>query len=388
MSWELKTGNCLCYPVFFIMQKTFRRLAGCLALIAALVSCGAPGVPIPPALELPKAVTDLRAVRKGDKVSLAWTVPTKTTEGQSIRHMGPTRICRNLEAVADCKHPIAEIAPSQLPVQPPASGNAGGQPPAVPATYADILQRDFEVQNPTSEIAYAIDVMNSNQRSAGLSNQVKVPAAPTLPPPGNFAAQLTAEGVLLSWSCASASPAVAVADIRYRVRVYRRADAAKEDTRAGEADALDCSHLSLLDQAFEWEKNYTYHADISTVVAVPGKPQIEVEGDNTPAIKIFTHDVFPPAVPTDLQAAFSGEGQSPFVDLIWAPDTDADLVGYNVFRHEEGGAPVRINSEIVKTPAYRDAQIAAGKKYFYSVSAVDVRGNESARSEEANEQVP
>jgi hypothetical protein len=170
--------------------------------------------------------------------------------------------------------------------------------------------------------------------------------------------------------------------------VYRRADAAKEETRAGEADALDCSQLSLLDQTFEWETNYTYHADTVTIVAVPGKPEIEVEGDNTPEIKIFAHDVFPPAVPTDLQAAFSGEGQAPFVDLIWAPDTDADLAGYNVFRHEEGGNPVRINSEIVKAPAYRDTQITAGKKYFYSVSAVDVRGNESARSEEASEQIP
>lgn len=370
------------------MQQTFRGLAGCLALTVVLASCGAPGVPIPPALELPKAVTDLRAVRKGDKVSLAWTVPTKTTESQSIRHMGPTRICRTLEAVGDCKHPIAEIAPSQLPGQPPANSKTGIQNPTVPATYADILARNFEAQNPTSEIAYAVEVMNSNQRSAGLSNQVKVPAAPTLPPPEKFSAQLTAQGVLLSWSCASAPGVPTTADIHYRVRVYRRADAAKEDTRAGEADALDCSQPSLLDQAFEWETNYTYHADTVTIVAAPGKPEMEVEGDNTPEIKIFTHDVFPPAVPTDLQAAFSGEGQAPFVDLIWAPDTEADLAGYDVFRHEEGGTPVRINSEIVKTPAYRDTQVTSGKKYFYSVSAVDVRGNESARSEEASEQVP
>jgi len=59
-----------------------------------------------------------------------------------------------------------------------------------------------------------------------------------------------------------------------------------------------------------------------------------------------------------------------------------------VYRHEEGGAAVKVNAQLVKTPAYRDASVASGVNYFYSISAVDVRGNESARSEEAGERVP
>jgi fibronectin type 3 domain-containing protein len=47
-----------------------------------------------------------------------------------------------------------------------------------------------------------------------------------------------------------------------------------------------------------------------------------------------------------------------------------------------------VNGELVKTPAYRDAKVVAGRSYLYAVSAVDVRGNESARSEEAGETVP
>jgi fibronectin type 3 domain-containing protein len=42
----------------------------------------------------------------------------------------------------------------------------------------------------------------------------------------------------------------------------------------------------------------------------------------------------------------------------------------------------------VKTPAFRDTKVEGGKTYFYSVSAVDARGNESGRSEEASETVP
>jgi fibronectin type 3 domain-containing protein len=138
----------------------------------------------------------------------------------------------------------------------------------------------------------------------------------------------------------------------------------------------------------EWEKQYGYRATVVNVVSAPGQPEVEVEGDDTPTVPAFAHDVFPPAVPTGLQAVFSGVGQTPFVDLVWSPDTEADLAGYNIFRHEENEPPVKLNSEPVKAPAFRDSNVQSGKKYFYSVSAVDERNNESAKSEETSEQVP
>ena len=136
------------------------------------------------------------------------------------------------------------------------------------------------------------------------------------------------------------------------------------------------------------ENTYYYHADTLTVISQAGKPDVSIEGDDTPEVKVFAHDVFPPAVPSGLQAVFSGLGPQAFIDLVWAPVTDSDLDGYNVYRREEGAAMNKVNSELVKTPAFRDVQVAPGKKYFYSVSAVDLRGNESERSEEASESVP
>jgi fibronectin type 3 domain-containing protein len=79
-----------------------------------------------------------------------------------------------------------------------------------------------------------------------------------------------------------------------------------------------------------------------------------------------------------MQAVFSGPGQQLFVDLIWAPVTDTDLDGYNIYRHEEGGTAVKVNPGPVRTPAFRDTQVVPGKKYFYSVSAVDQRWGEGA----------
>ncbi len=373
-------------------KRAISELLSSVLLTALLASCGVSGAPMPPSLELPKPVTDLRAARKGDKVYLAWTVPTQTTDRQTVRHLGPTRICRSLEiAISECGTPVGEVPASQLPR--PSSGPAQPAQAAgkVQAHYTDLLPPELQTQDPTAQIIYAVSVLNENARSAGLSNQVKVPAVLAIAPPNGFHAEIAADGVRISWMCPPGpvgQPPGIQHLVRIYVRTYRRPEDSQNESKVGEADLMNCQAPQLMDQTFEWEKTYYYHATTETVLAAAGKPEVHVEGDDTPEVKVFAHDVFPPAVPSGLQAVFSGVGQAPFVDLVWAPDTDADLAGYNVYRHEEGGQPAKINSELVKTPAFRDANIASGTKYSYSVSAVDLRGNESARSEEASEQVP
>ncbi len=363
----------------------------CMLGCAVLVACGTPGAPMPPELELARPVTDLRAVRKGDKVYLAWTVPAQTTDHQTVRHPGPTRVCRsfNLE-IGDCKTAAAEIPAAQFPV-PPFNSKKGAPAPKIQANYTDTLPQGLQAQNPTAEITYAVSVLNQSGRSAGLSNLVQVPSAPTLPPLEHFGAEVRSDGVLLSWEC---PPVAGAADPRigHRLRIYRREQtrqaAALSGTKIGDVNFADCSQPQFLDQTFEWEKHYDYFATAVTVVSLSGKPEVEVEGNDSPIVQVFAHDIFPPAVPTGLQAVFSGVGQAPFVDLVWSPDTEADLAGYNIFRREENSQPQKLNSEPVKTSAYHDTNVQSGKKYFYSVTAIDERNNESAKSEEASEQVP
>jgi hypothetical protein len=367
------------------MKRALAKLVLPVAFATILSGCATRGIPLPPSLELPKPVTDLRTMRKGDKVYLAWTIPSQTTDRKSVRYLGPTRVCRSLEAtMTDCIAPVGEVAPP--PLSAISEKDKSGKPSKIQASFTDTLPPKLEEGDPTAQIAYAVSVLNTRGRSAGLSNQVLVPAAPTVPPTVDFTAQVTAQGVLISWSCA---PNIAgEGPVQYRIRVYRRTAGNQTETPVGEADPHDCSKPELLDQTAEWEKNNYYRANVVTVVSAPGKPEIEVQGDDTPVVQVFTHDIFPPAVPSGVQAVFSGVGQVPSVDLVWAPDTDADLAGYNIYRHEQGSEPMRINSELVKTPAFRDTNVISGKKYFYSVSAVDLRGNESVKSEETSEAVP
>jgi hypothetical protein len=252
-------------------------------------------------------------------------------------------------------------------------------------SYTDVLGNQIvSAETPADRFAtYAVEALNENGKSAGLSNKVRVPLAYTLPPPKHFAAKVSAQGIVLSW-IGELLPRK-TEGIHYVYRVYRRAEGSKQQLQVGELPAGHEERMTLTDTDIEWEQTYSYHAEAVTIV---GQPPVQIAGNDTPETRVFAHDVFPPAVPSGLQAAFSGPGQAPFIDLIWAPVTDADLAGYNVYRREGGGQPVRVISELVKVPAYRDTGVTAGKTYSYSISAVDVRGNESARSAEASENVP
>lgn len=364
-------------------QATLRFLVLGLAA-AGFVGCANPGPPLPPSLELPRPVTDLHATRKGDKVYLSWTVPVHTVDQQNIRHRGPTRICRSVSApkLLDCGNPVGEVSASQFPVILPKK-KSKEKPTKVEASYTDTLPRTLLSQDASALATYAVSAFNSHNHTAGLSNQVQVPAVPAVPPPGNFQAQVTAGGVVLTWDTVAAPPETP--GLSYVIRIDRRPQDGKTDAVAGE---VPLNAVSFTDHGFEWEQTYNYRATVITLIAQPGKGETTFEGDDTPPVRVFVHDVFPPAVPTGLQAVATGVGQQPGIDLVWAPDIEPDLAGYNVYRHEEGGQPVKINQDAVKTPSFRDTSAVSAHTYFYSVSAVDVRGNESARSEEAHETLP
>jgi hypothetical protein len=356
------------------------RLATLLLLLGITLltaACGSPGVPMPPSLELAQPVADLRATRKGDKVTLTWTAPVHTTERRNMDQGGTIQICRSLAAMRHCGAPAGHIQFNK-------PGNTGNNDGATQhENYQDLLPSASP--EPSADYFYAVNVQNSYGKSAGLSNQVEVPAAPTLAAPDQLQAKLTADGVNLSWAPTPAPGTVS--SLRFVYRIYRRESGATQDSIAGEVP-VSSEPPALIDRGFEWEKTYDYRATVVTVVAQTNGAEQQVEGDDSAPVRVIAHDIFPPATSTGLQAVFSGPGQKPFIDLVWVPNNEADLAGYNVYRSEAGSQPKKINQEPLKAPAYRDTQVSLGHQYTYSVSAIDVRGNESPHSEEASESVP
>src|SRR2546423_10030222 len=135
--------------------------------------CASIGPPLPPSLELPHPPSDLKATRKGDKVTLTWTVPAQTTDRQSVRYLGKTQICRSVDAaLVSCEVPVGEVAP-------PADFGSKERPPKtkLEATFSERLPRELQHRAVSATATYAVEVLNRAGRGAGLSNQVHVPLA-------------------------------------------------------------------------------------------------------------------------------------------------------------------------------------------------------------------
>jgi hypothetical protein len=385
------------------MKAHFGKLFALAALCVLMAGCAQTGPPLPPSLELPKPPGDLRASRKGDRVALSWSEPTLTTDRQSVRYIGPTLVCRSVEnEITQCGNAAALLpAPPAAPHKessPRRKAQKTASDKPTPETYTDTLPANMLRLDAAAELTYAVEVLNRNARGAGLSNRVHVPAVVTLPAPGDLAAALNGDGVELTWTSTGETQKLfdelsgKSPGLQVRYRIYRRDESNGKDAIAGDVAWGEGGVFHFSDSGFEWEKTYLYRVTAVTILK-RSDSEVQVEGDDSAPVRVVAHDVFPPSVPTGLQAAYSGEGQKPFIDLIWAPVTNADLAGYNVYRSEAGGGVagekmVKVNAELVKSPAYRDTAVESGKTYTYSVSAVDVRGNESGRSEEASEAVP
>jgi fibronectin type 3 domain-containing protein len=123
-------------------------------------------------------------------------------------------------------------------------------------------------------------------------------------------------------------------------------------------------------------------------VEYPGKT---LESADSNVLVVMPKDVFPPAAPLGLVVAvvLTQGGTPAHLELSWAISPETDVAGYNIYRSEQAGAPgTRLNNELLLAPAFSDMNIQPGRRYFYSVTAVDRSGNESPKSAVVSGGVP
>lgn len=135
---------------------------------------------------------------------------------------------------------------------------------------------------------------------------------------------------------------------------------------------------------FEDHLNVRSQADYRYAVSAVDSTDNESQLSN--AISIKLSEVIPfkpiqraPAVPV-ITALTSGDR---FIEVSWSAVTDKDVAGFNVYRSQKPGPPVRLNNKLLSVDVFqfRDSNVVPGARYEYSVSAVDRGGKESGRSE-------
>jgi len=206
-----------------------------------LTGCGYVGDPLPPALNIPQKVTDLRAVQRGGKIIIDFTIPVLTTENLPIKRLGP---------------PDLQI---------------GDKPVEIPSDkgHIEVPAKDWIGQ----DAAVRVRINNDRGRYSDWSNTVMLSVVPTLEPPTTVVARSAPQGVRLTWAGAGE-----------KWRVTRLGDPAKT-TEVDRAEFIDA------DAVFGKEVQY------QVVALLKG-----AESEASAIVAITPKDEFPPAAPAGLTA--------------------------------------------------------------------------------------
>jgi hypothetical protein len=344
-----------------------------IATLLGITGCGTPGAPLPPSLHLPERVGDLSATRTGSQVSLAWIMPKRTTDRVLLKDDVPVGICWS-EGNSQC------VA-------------AGGKSfaPATPASFLATLPDSLATGTPRP-VSYFVELKNKNGKSAGLSNAAVVLAGQAPAPVTGLAAEVRKQGVVLRWNAADPQEAIRLR----RTLLNPPASKPKEGLLAPAEEPvlldLRVEHDGgvAIDKEIRFGSSYEYRAQRIASVASDGK-SIDLEGEFSPPLRVVAQDVFPTSAPAGLAAVATAatDGSPASIDLSWQPVAESDIAAYRVYRREAQSEWRRVSGDQpVVGPAFHDADVQAGHTYFYAVTAVDTRGNESPRSAEASDTVP
>jgi hypothetical protein len=225
-----------------------------------------------------------------------------------------------------------------LPLRPPVAADIriGGEVQRVEGNRAELPVSQWAGQ--TVEIAVRAV---AGDKTSAWSEPVRLDIVPPLRTPANLRAESHAKGARIVWNGES-RPGI-------QWHVFR-----------GNEELATTSAPEHIDASVEYGKPYEY-----SVEAVLGTALSQRAG---PA-KITPEDKFAPDVPAGV-AAVPGVNS---IELTWEPVAAPDLKGYRVYRNGE------LLGEVA-SPAWSDKKVEASRAYAYSVSSVDTRENESARS--------
>jgi hypothetical protein len=298
------------------------RVAASAACIAALAGCGYVGDPQPPSLDIPIPVSDLRAWEYGEQIVVAFTLPSDTTEGLTLHSFSGVELA------------------------------IGGQSFSVPASKPGPVEHEVAARQFAGQtVEIRVRATGPKGKQSSWSNLAALEVIEPLATPVRVRAENVARGVAVRWQ--GSGP---------KYRVYRAA-ADEPPQPIGDSDTTE-----YLDETTIYGIRYQY-----LVQALASDTQ---QGALAAAAAIIPEDVFAPSVP----AGLTGLATVQSVELAWERNTEDDFASYNIFRSLEDG-PLQQIATKVESPAFSDTGVEPGKRYRYAVSAVDMKGNESARSE-------
>jgi hypothetical protein len=389
-----------------------KRSVALLALLA-LFSCGKKGPVLAPLIKAPKPVEAVKLTQRGESVFVEWKNPVGYMDGTALAAAPLVEIwvleqpkAAPPAAKEAVKKPQGEPGPAQAarPGEPP---KAGTPPGGHPNPSAKLAGKDFESRGKLAislakdklagflkekgaeaagysypfplegkklgaiRLAFALRVKDARSRTSEFSDPVSIEPRIVSQPPGSLEVRAVEGGVELAWSVPAANtdgsspPAVA----GYNIYVQRPGAGGP----AVRLNAKPVNELKYVDGKAEYGVPLRYFVRATASEAEP-----YFESLDSVVRDITAGDVFPPAAPSGAIPVI-GRG---FIALSWDANKEKDLVGYLVRRGGEDGTGEGLLTPLpIRENTFTDSTVERGRRYRYSISAVDAAGNESPKTE-------
>jgi hypothetical protein len=354
--------------------------------------CGAPGQPTPPSPPVPEPVTDLTAHQFGDAALLEFALPAKSTRGLRLSGVPTLEVWRGTlrpDGMPDARSfHLVDTVPAAILATYVQEGKV---------SYPEPVALD-DLQTPTGKtLVYRVRTRVSERKASENSNEVSLDLRPVAKRIEDVTTKVTEKSIELSWTAPTTTSTGAPLPAIEEYRVYR-GELDPASVPAAEKNLHDAVWRMPLvqigvspapqyqDSTFDFDLTYAYvvRAFVREAGVLVGS------GNSRPAI-VTPKDIFPPGNPQDV-AAVVVPGATPgthAVDLSWAINVETDLAGYRVYRSESENVKGQLlTPELLPAPSFRDNQVVPGHHYWYTVTAVDRAGNESAPSAATVVEIP
>jgi hypothetical protein len=378
-----------------------------LALLLAGIGvggCASPGDPTARQRSVvPQAVKDLSAWQQGDEFVLSFTLPGQSVRNEPLAAPPGVEIYRGAAEPGGGVKPPEKVSTRLIYTIPSEVVNSYVEEGKI--VFRDRIEPGQLTHTPgtAAEYIYAVRTRAERNRSSAESNRVMLHIEPPPEPVAEVRARLTqttaetpSMTVTLEWprdantvyyvyraEITPESASAAVTDASKAVLQKPLAKVTEERTSENAGDSL----LQYRDTKIEPGHTYMYIVRRATEFI---GPYTVVSADSKPVL-ITVSEKTPPAAPQGVEAVVVPAAQQAgaYMSLSWAISPEADVAGYAVYRSEQADARgTRLNESLLGSPTYRDLSAAPGRRYFYSVTAVDGAGQESAPSATVEAQIP
>jgi len=360
--------------------KRCSRFLG-LLLLLIVSACGKKGPPLPPLIRLPTPPGNFLVQRRGSAVAIEFVVPGGNTDGST-----PGDVSRvDVYALTSAPPVSADQIVRQgtrigrvLVNPPPDPDTPEGQPakPSGPSPVGGVdqaavahLEESFTPE-PNADAAdvrtYVAVGFNKHGRPGRFSTLAAIPISSPPEAPSQPDVSLDETSITVTWpEVASADP-----DLPLGYHVYAPGDPPTRLT----VQPLEAA--MFVDKRIEWGAERCF-----IVRSVETIEMMTLESEASPSTCITLKDTFPPATPSGLTPVASNG----VINLIWNPNSEADLAGYILWRAMPADAAMTsLTPEPIKESTFSDT-VPAGARVAYAVQAVDKAGNLSPLSERVEE---